>query len=436
VSTVSVAAASRVGGEVRVPGDKSISHRALILGALARGRSYVGNISPAADVTSTADCLRTCGASVRPFGDGRVSLDGAGAGRSLRTPEGVLDCGNSGTTMRLLAGVIAAHDVDATLDGDASLRRRPMERVADPLRRMGAQVETAPDRGTAPMRVRGRFPLAAIEYRMPVASAQLKSAVLLAGVGAAAPTTVIEPGPSRDHTERMLRLCGQGVEVESGRITLTPAPLAPFGLRVPGDLSSAAFLLALAAAKPGAVVRCPGVTLNPGRTGVLDVLTAMGAQVSVEPGDPAGGVEPVGDVEVRGAGLSATLVSGDLVGRCIDEIPVLAVLATQAEGSTEFRDAAELRLKESDRIAEVVSGLRTLGATVDELDGGLVVHGPVRLRPARLTANGDHRLAMAWAVAASLVANGGADSVIEGAETVAVSYPRFFDDLRRLTSPA
>jgi 3-phosphoshikimate 1-carboxyvinyltransferase len=434
VSAISIGPAARIHGEVQVPGDKSISHRALLLGAMARGRSYVGNLSPSADVASTADCLRACGGAVRPFGDGRVSLDGAGAGHSLRSPTDVLDCGNSGTTMRLLAGVLAAHDIAATLDGDASLRRRPMERVAEPLRRMGAVVHTTPSGGTAPLRLRGRVPLDGIEYQPPVASAQLKSAVLLAGLGASSPTTVIEQVATRDHTERMLRLCGQQVDVAFGRITLSPAPLAPFGMRVPGDLSSAAFLLALAAGRPGGTVRCPGVTLNPGRTGVLEVLAAMGAQVTVEPGEPAGGVEPSGDVEILGQSLRATVIAADMVARCIDEIPVLAVLATQAEGVTEIRDAAELRVKESDRIAELAAGLRDLGATVEELADGLVIHGPAVLHPTRLNAHGDHRLAMAWAVAASLVRNGEAETVIDGAEVVAVSYPQFFDDLRRLTT--
>jgi 3-phosphoshikimate 1-carboxyvinyltransferase len=430
VSEVRLGPAGRVGGEVVVPGDKSISHRALLLGALARGRSFLGNLSPAADVASTAACLAACGAWLRASGDGRVVLDGSGTGRSLSTPAAVLDCGNSGTTMRLLSGVLAGHPLEATLDGDASLRRRPMRRVAVPLERMGAEVEPSPE-GTAPLRIRGRHPLRAVEYPLPVASAQLKSAVLLAGLAADGPTTVVEPSPSRDHTERLLRLCGVPVESRDGRITVVPAPLQPFGLRIPGDLSSAAFLLALAASRPGARVRCPGVTLNPGRTGILEVLREMGAGVVVEPLPDAGGVEPVGDVEVRGAALRGVAVAGALVPRLIDELPVLAVLATQAEGTTEIRDAAELRTKESDRIAAVATGLRALGASCEEAPDGLAVHGPVRLRASVLDARGDHRLAMAWAVAACLVVGDGV-TVIEGSESVAVSYPRFFDDLVRL----
>ena len=427
MTVVSVDGASRVDGEVTVPGDKSISHRALLLGALVRGRSFLGNLSPAADVASTARCLSACGVWLRPFGEGKVVIDGGGAGASLSEPAEVLDCGNSGTTMRLLSGVLAGHAIEATLDGDESLRRRPMRRVAVPLELMGAVVELSPA-GTAPLRIRGRHPLRAVEYELPVASAQLKSAVLLAGLAADGPTTVVEPAPSRDHTERLLRLCEVPVEVDGRRVRVTPATPQPFGLRVPGDLSSAAFLLALAAARPGWRARCPGVTLNPGRTGVLEVLAEMGAEVRIEPGPDAGGVEPAGDVEVRGAPLRAVTVAGNLIPRLIDELPVLAVLATQAEGTTEIRDAAELRAKESDRIALVAAGLRALGAECDETPDGLAVHGPVRLRSASLDAHRDHRLAMAWAVAACL-AGGDGPTTIDGADSVAVSYPRFFEDL-------
>jgi 3-phosphoshikimate 1-carboxyvinyltransferase len=271
-----IAPATRIDAEVTVPGDKSMSHRALLLGAQAKGRTYIGNASPAADVSATAACLRACGAWVRDFPPDRYALDGAGVGRSLRSPDNVLDCANSGTTMRLLAGVLAGTDCEATLDGDASLRRRPMARVVDPLVAMGADVTASPN-GTAPLRVRGHRGLRGLTWRSPVASAQVKSAILLAGLSADGPTTVIEPVPTRDHTERMLAMCGvEGVTSGAG-VTVHPGPLQPFGLRVPGDLSSAAFFLALAASRPGWRVRCPGVGLNPGRTGILSVLEAMGA---------------------------------------------------------------------------------------------------------------------------------------------------------------
>lgn len=423
----------RVDGELQVPGDKSISHRALIVGALVRGRSYIGNLSPAADVAATAAVLRACGAAVRPFGaGGKVSLDGAGPGRTLRTPDLPLDCQNSGTTMRLLAGVLAAHDLTATLDGDESLRRRPMERVAAPLRSMGAQVTTS--EGHPPVVVVGTATPRGGEHRMAVASAQVKSAILLAGLNADGPTTVHEPLPTRDHTERLLRACGADLGSDGAAITLRPAPLDPFGLLVPGDISSAAFFLALAAARPGWRVRCHGVGLNPGRTGILEILEAMGAACEVEDATAAGDPEPHGAVTIRGAPLHGVPIAPSLVPRCIDELPVVAVLATQAEGRTEIRGAAELRAKESDRLGALVTGLRALGAVVEELEDGMVIEGPARLRPAQLQAGGDHRLAMAWAVAALLTPPGGGECEISGADTVGVSYPSFFDDLGGLLS--
>ena len=426
-----VSPALRVDGEVSVPGDKSISHRALILGSLAKGRTYIGNSSPAADVLATATCLRACGVWVRDFPPARYALDGAGVGVGLRSPDGVLDCANSGTTMRLLAGMLAGSDIEAILDGDVSLRRRPMTRVVDPLRAMGAEVDASPE-GTAPLRVQGSRALKALTWRSPVASAQVKSAILLAALSADGPTTVIESVPTRDHTERMLGMCGVKVVSNDAAVTIHPGPLEPFGLRVPGDLSSASFFLALAASRPGWRVRCTGVGLNPGRTGILTVLAAMGASVQVDEGEPAGGVEPVGDVEVRGTGLHGVTISRSLTVRSIDELPIIAVLASQAEGDTEIRDAGELRNKESDRIAMLETGLRLLGVPCESSGETLVVHGPVRLRPAHLDAAGDHRFAMAWAIAAALVPAGAGESVIDGADSAAVSYPGFFTDLAML----
>ncbi len=428
-----IAPAVRVDGEVTVPGDKSMSHRALILAALAKGRTYIGNASPAADVLATAACLRACGVWVRDFPPSRYALDGAGVGVSLRSPDGVLDCANSGTTMRLLAGALAGSECDATLDGDESLRRRPMLRVADPLRAMGAAVDASPQ-GTAPLRVQGRRVLEGLTWRSPVASAQVKSAILLAGLSANAPTTVIEPVATRDHTERMLAMCGVAVELSGAQVTVHPGQLEPFGFRVPGDLSSAAFFLSLAASRPGWRVRCPGVGVNPGRTGILTVLEAMGAAVTLDARDPAGGVEPVADVEVRGTKLHGVTISGSLTVRCIDELPIIAVLASQAEGVTEIRDAGELRNKETDRIAMLETGLQLLGVACESTPDTLTVQGPVRLRAARLDAAGDHRFAMAWAIAAALVEAGGGDTLIAGAGAAAVSYPGFFSDLGTLLS--
>jgi 3-phosphoshikimate 1-carboxyvinyltransferase len=433
VSEQRVAPAAHVDGEVRVPGDKSMSHRALILAAQAKGRSYIGNASPAQDVTATAAALRACGIWVRDFPPDRYALDAAGVGVSLQTPDAPLDCGNSGTTMRLLAGVLAGTECDATLDGDVSLRRRPMTRVVDPLRAMGAHVDASPS-GTAPLRISGTRSLQGVTWTTRVASAQVKSAILLAGLGAEGPTTVIEPLPTRDHTERMLRMCGVDVVSSGTDVTVHPGAIQPFGFRVPGDISSAAFFLALAASRTGWTVRCPGVGVNPGRAGMLEVLEMMGAQVVVGETEAAGGVEPVADIEVRGARLRGVTIAGSLTVRCIDELPVIAVLASQADGDTEIRDAAELRTKEVDRIAFLETGLRLLGVSCESTAEGLVVHGPAQLRAAHLDAGGDHRLAMAWAVGASLVPVGGGQSVIDGADVAAVSYPAFFAELARLVS--
>ena len=422
--------AQRVNGTVIVGGDKSISHRALLLGALARGRSYIGNLSPAADVQSTLRCLQQCGAGLVVRDDSRVACDGVGPGRSLHTPGADLDCGNSGTTMRLLTGAIAGHEMQARLTGDDSLRRRPMERVAEPLRAMGAEVTSSG--GVAPLQVTGHRRLRGIEYTMPVASAQVKSSILLAALSADSPVAVIEPAPTRDHTERMLRMCGADVVADGSRVVLTPGELDPFGLRIPGDLSTAAFFLALAASRPGWEITCPEVTLNPGRTGVLDVLRQMGALVEIEEQPPAGEVEPVGTVTVRGGGLlHGVSIEGAMIARCIDELPVLAVLATQAEGLTAIRGAGELRHKESDRIASVATGLRALGVDVDETDDGLCITGPAQLRATRLESGGDHRLAMAWAIAGCLAEG---ETTIVGADCVAVSAPHFFEDLAAVVS--
>lgn len=421
-------------GEIRVPGDKGISHRALILGALAAGRSRVTGLAPGDDVARTASCLRACGVRMRFLGGGRVTVEGQGPDRPLRQPPGRLDCGNSGSTMRMLAGVLAGQPMTAGLDGDASLRRRPMLRVAEPLRRMGAAVRLAAG-GTAPMTIEGRRPLAAITHAPEMASAQVKTAVLLAGLFADGATTVVEPVPTRDHTERLLRLCGAEVTSGGGRVTVQPGVLRALSLRVPGDISSAAFFLCLAAVRPGWRVRCPGVGLNPGRDGVLEVLRGMGAGVEVEERAAAGGAEPVGDVEVRGADLNGVRIAGPLIPRLIDELPVIATIATQAEGTTEIRDAAELRTKESDRISRLVAGLRLMGAACEPLPDGLIVEGPTILHPAAVDAAGDHRLAMAFAVAACLAVSPGVTR-IAGSESVAISYPGFFEDLASLARPS
>ncbi|HEV2859491.1 MAG TPA: 3-phosphoshikimate 1-carboxyvinyltransferase [Pyrinomonadaceae bacterium] len=434
--------AGRVRGRLTVPGDKSVSHRAAIVAALARGRTRARNFASSADCASTLACLRSLGVEVRRDG-ADVFVEGAGRGPGLwafREPRGPLDCGNSGTTMRLLAGVLAAQPFAATLVGDESLSRRPMGRVMAPLGLMGARLEAV--EGHAPLRVEGRSPLNAVEYESPVASAQVKSCVLLAGLGAAGRTRVVEPSASRDHTERMLRWFGVEVEeetAEGGRHAVAVGGAASFDARdvdVPGDISSAAFFAAAAAMLPGSELTIEAVGLNPTRAQILDTLRGLGADVTTVDAREVSN-EPVGDVRVRGAGglapvnEGARVLRGAEVAVLIDELPVLAVLGTQVEGGLEIRDARELRVKESDRIGTTVANLRLMGAEVEEFGDGLKVNGPVRLRGARLKAYGDHRIAMAFAVAA-LAAEG--ETEIEGAEEcVPVSFPEFFPSLGRVT---
>ncbi|MER3398282.1 MAG: 3-phosphoshikimate 1-carboxyvinyltransferase [Chloroflexota bacterium] len=426
--------APRLSGRVRVPGDKSLSHRLGMLAALAEGDSEIEGFLEAADCLSTLACLSRLGISSELAG-GRLRIWGRGL-RGLAEPADVLDAGNSGTTLRLLAGILAGQPFLSVLTGDESLRRRPMDRIIQPLREMGAQVMGRGGDRLAPLAIRGGN-LRPITYRSPVASAQVKSAVLLAGLYADGPTTVIEPAPSRDHTERLLK--GLGVDVktwaepEAGFSVqvVPPKSLPAIKARVPGDFSSAAFWLAAAVVHPEAEVTVEGVGLNPTRTGFLDVLRLMGAEVEVRVTGEAAG-EPVGAITARSSRLRATEVGGSLLPRLIDEVPLVALVACFAAGTTVIRDAAELRVKESDRLAGVALGLGRLGAAVFERPDGLTITGPVRLTGADLDALGDHRLAMAWAVA-GLIASG--ETRVLGAEAVGISYPDFWQTLEQLAGP-
>jgi 3-phosphoshikimate 1-carboxyvinyltransferase len=412
-------------GACRVPGDKSICHRTLLLGALADGESVIEGFPGGADVCASLDAVQRLGA--RAVRDGSV-VRLTGAGLALGPAgEVALDCGNSGTTMRLGAGLVAGGPGVVVMDGDASLRRRPMERIAAPLRQMGATVETTD--GRAPLRVRGGA-LTGIDYTLPVASAQVKSAVLLAGLRARGTTRVREPLLSRDHTERMLAHQGvrltrhaDGVSLEGGQ------PLRPLALTLPGDPSSAAFLAVAALLVPGSALRVDGVCTNPTRTGAFTILERMGASVRIEGAREVAG-EPLGDVVVRHAALRGTAVPPDEIPAAIDELPILAVAAAFAQGETRFTGAAELRVKESDRLA-ALEQLRPLGVDCEALPDGFVVRGdPARnLRGGRITTHGDHRIAMAFAVAA-LRADGGL--VIDDPDCADVSFPGFFDLLRSL----
>lgn len=409
---------ARLEGEIQLPPDKSISHRALILNALARGEARLQNLSPARDVQSTAACLRQLGVEL-----GQGWIRGRGP-EGLHQPSGPLDCGNSGTTMRLLAGLVAGRPLEATLIGDASLSSRPMERVAEPLRRMGAWVETSPLRV-----VGGR--LRGAEHRLPVASAQVKSSLLLAGVQAEGATTVWEPAPTRDHTERMLAAMGADIAFGAGWVRIGPSELCPLDVTVPGDLSAAAFWLVAAALHPRARLRLPGAGVNPSRAALLDLLDQVGVRLR-RLDQRRCGAEPVADLEVEGGvGLQPFQVGGELAAALIDELPVLAVLATGLPGTSRVTNAGELRVKESDRITTIGEGLRAMGATVRDAADGWEIEGPVQLRGARVSSCGDHRVAMALAVA-GLVAEGTTEIV--GADCVAVSYPGFWEQLEELCS--
>ncbi len=414
-------------GRTTVPGDKSISHRAVMLGALAEGRTVVENFLAGEDCLSTLGCLKALGVEVEGPSGGVVRINGRGLD-GLREPEDILDAGNSGTTMRLLLGILAGQPFFSVLTGDGSLRSRPMARVTGPLARMGAWIRGRAGDTRAPLAVRGGG-LSRASFTTPVASAQVKSAILLAGLFAPGVTTVTEPAPSRDHTERLLAAFGAEVGREGCQVAVTGRPrLTGQTVRVPGDISSAAFLLVAAAIRPGSDLTLDNVGLNPTRTGVLDVLTAMGANVTIE-GRRIECGEPVGSVRIRGGDLAGTVIGGDLVPRLIDEIPVLAVGAACARGTTVIRDAAELKVKESDRIASVTGLLSRLGADVTATDDGMVVRGGTPLTGAVLECSPDHRLAMAAAVA-GLVAGG--ETVIPGEKVVDVSFPGFVDLLDSL----
>ncbi len=420
--------ARRLSGRVEVPGDKSISHRAVLLGALAEGMTEVRGLLEAEDCLRTLAAVEALGVEATRKGPGEYRIAGAGLG-GWQEPADIVDCGNSGTTARLLMGALAGQPFWTVLTGDESLRRRPMARVAEPLRRMGATVVGRSDGGRLPLAVRGAERVRAMTYELPVASAQVKSAILLAALYADGEVSVTEPAQSRDHSERMLRLFGARVATRGLTTTLEPGPLRATSLMVPGDISSAAFLVVAGLVVSEARITVTGIGLNPTRTGVLDALAAMGAHLELAPAADAGGGEPSGAVTAAATELRGTTIGGVLVPRLVDEIPVLAVAAALAAGRTEIRDAAELRVKESDRLAALARELGAMGARVGERPDGLVIEGPTRLRGARVRSGGDHRIAMALAVA-GLAAEG--ETVIEDTECVATSFPRFPDAINTL----
>ena len=417
----------KVSGSVRVPGDKSITHRVLLLAALARGTSHIGGALTSLDAQSSARVLRQLGAEVSPLRrDATVTVRGRGR---FRRPDGTLFCGNSGTTTRLLLGLLAAHRFSATLTGDASLRRRPMRRVTAPLAAMGARFMEQ-DRDGLPLTIRGGA-LKPLRYEMPVSSAQVKSAILLAGMAGEVEVSLQEPnGRSRDHTERLLLAFGYRITERDRWLHLQPGGrLEPFDMQVPGDPSSAAFLVGAAVLAEAGELRISGVGLNPTRTGFLEVLSRMGVSTDVDnPSSHFG--EPVGDLVIRPGAMSGTEVKANEIPGLIDEIPLLAVLASRASGTTTFRQVGELRVKESDRLGLIAENLRSVGADAEVLGDDLVVRGRDNVPRGLVRTAGDHRLAMAFAVLGTVP---GARIKIDDLACAAVSFPNFPETLRSIS---
>ena len=446
MSEYRVKKARPIAAELTVPGDKSISHRSVMFSSMANGPCLITGFLPSEDCLSTAAAFRALGVRIDFLNDDDTPWtpeeDGAPGPTRLRVhgqsgrfsePEGPVDCGNSGTTMRLMSGILAGQPFSATLTGDASLSKRPMKRVIDPLTEMGAKFEGQGPKGCAPLTVHGTDRLKGIRYVLPVASAQVKSAVLLAGLFAEGKTVVVEPEVTRNHTETMLRHFQVRTLREGNEITIHGGQIPESrDFHVPGDISSAAFWLVAAALQPGSELVIRGVGLNETRTGILKVLVRMGAQISEDIRSQRDG-EPYGTLTIKGNGLRGTVIGGAEIPNVIDELPVLAVAAALAEGKTIIRDAQELRVKESDRIAIVVKNLKAFGVDVKETPDGMEINGSggEPLKAARVTSHGDHRIAMAFAVA-GLFAEG--ETVIENTECVETSYPGFEEHLRRFQS--
>jgi 3-phosphoshikimate 1-carboxyvinyltransferase len=426
-ANVIVRPARSVRGVVRIPGDKSISHRYAMLAAIAEGTSKFDNFSAARDCASTLDCVAKLGSASRRGEDGVIEVQGVGP--QMHAPLETLDCGNSGSTMRMLSGILAGQPFTSELCGDESLSRRPMARIITPLTQMGASIESE-EGGRPPLKIRGG-PLKAIHYRPEVASAQVKSCVLFAGLFALGETVVEEPIRTRDHGEIALRAFGAEVE-RTGNLSriVGGQRLHAIEAHVPGDLSSAAFFLCAAALFPGSQITLPGILMNPTRARLLDILIQMGLKISIAHLEEHQG-ELVGTIEARGGAWNGTVITGADTAALIDEIPVLAAVAPYTDGGLEVRDARELRVKESDRIAAVATNLRKMGAEVEERPDGMRIPGGQRLHGTELESFGDHRIAMAFAVAA-LRAEG--ETTIRGADAAGVSYPAFFDALNSATS--
>jgi 3-phosphoshikimate 1-carboxyvinyltransferase len=423
----------RLEGEIVLPGDKSISHRAVILNSLAKGKAEIDNFAPGGDCLSTVRCLKALGVKIGRKGSRdspTLSVSGTGE-NSLKEASNVLDAENSATTMRLLGGLLASQPFLSVITGDASLRNRPMGRLIEPLRLMGAEVWGRGRDSFAPLVIKGKK-LRGIDFTLPVPSAQIKSAILLAGLFARGNTVLHQTIPSRDHTERMLKQMGASLESQGNSISLLPlsSPLIPLNLRVPGDISSAAYFLVAAAIHPNAKIVIRGCGINPTRTGIIDILLAMGARLKIDNKRLEAG-EPLADIVVESSELKGMEVGGDIIPRLIDEIPALAVAGCVAKGKTIIRDAGELRVKESDRIATVAGELSRLGAKIEPLPDGMVIYGGSPLSGTEVDSHFDHRLAMSLAVA-GLIAKG--ETTIKNAQVAQVSYPAFWQTLLSVTS--
>lgn len=415
-------------GELTVPGDKSISHRSVMFGAIAKGLTEVTNFLQGADCLSTISCFRQLGISIENTPE-KILIHGRGL-HGLSAPEKILDAGNSGTTTRLLSGILSGQEFSSVLTGDASIQKRPMKRIMEPLSLMGAQIESVRHNGCAPLSITGR-PLHGISYATPVASAQVKSAILLAGLYADSPTQVTEPLPSRNHTELMLKGFGANLVSEGKTALLRPGfPLFGQKIEVPGDISSAAYFLAAGLLVPGSEILVKNVGINPTRSGILSVIRSMGGRLEILNERLCAG-EPVADLFVSFSPLHGTVIEGELIPALIDELPMIAVMAAFAQGTTVIRDAAELKVKESDRIATTTAGLKAMGADVTPTPDGMIICGGCTLHGASVSSFEDHRIAMSFAVAA-MAAEG--TTVIENGDCVRISYPGFYNDLALLAS--
>ncbi|ETI66488.1 3-phosphoshikimate 1-carboxyvinyltransferase [Neobacillus vireti] len=416
----------RLLGEITIPGDKSISHRSVMFGSIAYGETRVTNFLPGDDCYSTISCFRKLGVAIEE-NDNELRIFGNGF-EGLTEPDEVLDVGNSGTTIRLLMGILAGRPFFSTLVGDDSIGKRPMTRVTVPLTNMGAKIDGRKNGAYTPVSLRGKQ-LTPIHYKLPVASAQVKSAILLASLQADGISTIIEPAKTRDHTERMIRKFGGEITRDNQLITVKGGQkLHAATIHVPGDISSAAFFLVAGAVIPNSEIVLKNVGLNPTRTGIIEVMKKMGAELQIVQKDE-NGFEPFGDLIIKTSALKGTVVEGDLIPKLIDEIPIIALLATQAEGKTIIKDAEELKVKETNRIDTVVQELKKLGAAIEATADGMIIHGKTKLSGGTVSSHGDHRIGMMLAIAA-LLSN--EEVILENPEAISVSYPNFFNHINSL----